>query len=215
MGWCLLSRSRVVGGRGEQRPDASVTLQPVAGLAVWTTEQQPTTTAKTTILRGPGGRTKFIQVICDDLWRWVESHQAMGGCERCESPPNNKKLRHDESTMVDSQSCMSWVVFSCPSARLPVWARLAGPRSGKVGTGAPATTRKGCALLAGGVYRRPEAGRCDPINRSNRSSKGTSHNASPHPPRAVTYQSVKQCRVTCRAFPAGPIRRLTSPVEFD
>lgn len=143
MGWCLLSRSRVVGGRGEQRPDASVTLQPVAGLAVWTTEQQPTTTAKTTILRGPGGRTKFIQVICDDLWRWVESHQAMGGCERCESPPNNKKLRHDESTMVDSQSCMSWVVFSCPSARLPVWARLAGPRSGKVGTGALATTRKG------------------------------------------------------------------------
>lgn len=38
MGWCLLSRGRWPGG-GERRPDASVTLQPVNGLAVWTTEQ--------------------------------------------------------------------------------------------------------------------------------------------------------------------------------
>lgn len=68
----------------------------------------------------------------------------MGGCERCESPPNNKKLRDDESTMVDSQSCMSWCVFL--GASQPV--RL-GPscraRVGKVGPGALATARNGCA----------------------------------------------------------------------
>ena len=67
--------------QSERRPDASVTLQVVAGLAILANRH-----IKTTILRGPGGCRKLIQMICDDLWRWEESHQAMSGCEEVQSP---------------------------------------------------------------------------------------------------------------------------------
>lgn len=141
----------------------------------------------------------------------------MSGRVRCESPPNNKKLRDDESTMVDSQSCMSWFVFSCPSARSPSGPVLQGPGSGKWG---PAPLRlPGMGVLGWLVVcegAQTQAGAIpsiDPIDQLRHQPQRLAP-----PTQAATYQSVKYvlwyCG-TCRAFPAGPIRRLTSPVEFD
>lgn len=150
---------------------------------------------------GLGGCRKLIQVICDDLWRWIGSHQAMGGCGRCESPPNNKNCEMMNPRWSTVSHAWVGLVFR-PSARQPVSPfGPSGPvcpraRVGKVGTAAPLRLLEMGVLgwagrPAGGGVKSPRREQARSHQSTQSTRQGTSHNASPHPPRAVTYQSVK------------------------
>lgn len=206
-GWCLLSRGSVAGTRA-----TSGCFGDIAALSRWTGSLSNLATWHATqpkpLLHGTGGCTKLIQIMCDDLWRWVDSHQAMSGFGRCESPPNNKKLRDDESTIVDSQSCRSWFCFVFRARPSPSSGPRLQGRVGKVGTGTLSTARNGCArlsagwcaLLCCGCVRegaQTQAGAIPSIDPIDQAGHQPQRLLAP-PTRAATYQSV---RSTCRAFP--------------